>query len=98
VTCTTSAERTILRGSTEYLKVELTADVTLDAQAVEFSLDDQATWLPAEAVGSTGTTRVYRHLLTPEEQPGGFTVEVLVRITDTPEVPVINAGTLTIAS
>lgn len=94
--CTTDSARTIVRGSTEYLKVELTADVTLDTQAVDFSLDGETTWLTAEAVGSPGTTRTYRHLLLPEEQPDGFSVEVLVRITDAPEIPIIRAGTLTI--
>lgn len=96
MTCTTEDTRTIHRGTTEYLKVELTADVTLDTQPVEFSLDDGTTWLTAEGIGAAAMTRTYRHLLLPEEQPAGSVVEVLVRITDNPEIPIINAGSLTI--
>lgn len=95
-TCTDESTRTIVRGSTEYLKVELTADVTLNAQQVDFSLDGGETWLTAEGVGSAATTRTYRHLLLPGEQPAGSSFEVLVRITDTPEIPIISAGSLTI--
>lgn len=95
-TCTTDDTRVIQRGTTEYLKIELTADVTLDAQPVAFSLDDEATWLTAEGVGSPGLVRTYRHLLLPAEQPDGEQVEVLVRITDNPEIVIISAGTLTI--
>ena len=95
MTCSTDT-RSIHRGSTEYLKVTLTSDVTLDAQPVEFSLDDGTTWLSAEAVGSAAMVRQYRHLLTPEEQPDKAAVVVLVRITDNPEIPIIEAGTLSI--
>lgn len=96
-TCTTDDTRTMVRGTTEYLSVTLTADVQLDVQVVEFSLDDQATWLTAEAVGAAGLVRTYRHLLVPAEQPAASSVEVLVRITDTSETPIISAGWLTIA-
>lgn len=96
MTCTSTGTRSIVRGTTEYISVELTADVTLDDQTVEFSFDEGTTWLAAEAVGSTGTTRTYRHLLTTGETPTASSVEVLVRITDTPEIPILNAGTLTI--
>lgn len=94
--CATEATRTIVRGTTEYLKVELTADVTLDAQPVDFSLDNGETWLAATGLGAAATTRTYQHLLLPAEQPASSTVDVLVRITDNPEIPIINAGTLTI--
>lgn len=96
MSCTTDEARTIVRGSTEYLKVELTADVTLDAQPVAFSLDDGTTWLAAEAVGSAEMTRTYRHLLLPDEVPTGYSFQVLVRITDNPEIPILSAGYLTV--
>lgn len=97
MSCSTDEPRTILRGSTEYLKATLTSDVTLDGQTVEFSVDDGTTWLPATAVGPPGTTRTYQHLLLPASQPTpGVMVEVLVRITDNPEIPIIDSGSLLI--
>ena len=96
MTCETDNIRTIVRGSTEYLKVTLTADVELDTQDVAFSLDEGTTWLDAEPVGVAGLERVYQHLLIPAEYPDSSVVDVLVRITDNPEIPLIRAGTLTI--
>ena len=81
-------------GSEEYLTVTVTADVTLDAQPVALSIDHGATWLPATWQGEPGTTRKVR-----TDEPVTFTrpspyrpTSVLVRVTDTPEVPLIAAG------
>lgn len=88
--------RQILRGSTEYLEVTVTSTITLDAQPVAFSFDRE-TWLPAEWTGTAGTTRTARALVSDANLPQPRSVTpVYVRVTDNPEAPVINAGTLSI--
>lgn len=84
-------------GSTEYLRVPVgPASVVLAAQPVAISLDSGTTWLPAQWEGDPGTTRTAR-----TTNPVLFEVAagevataypVLVRITDTPEVPILGAG------
>jgi hypothetical protein len=89
------------RDSEEYLAVSVTADVTLTTQQVEIAVTlDQPgedDWLTATWVGTAGTTRQAR--LTPAQMgtdraPNEWLV--FVRITDTPEIPVLLAGSLRI--
>lgn len=93
---TTTDHWTIRRGTQEYRKVTVTADVTLDTQPVAFSLDGGTTWLDAEWTGSTGMTRTARILLGPDNTPDRRSGAVEVRVTDDPEIPWIKAGTYTI--
>lgn len=97
--CTLEGERDLRKGTKEFVTVTLTSNVTLDSQTVEFSIDDEATWLDAEAVGVAGNVRKYRHLFLPEEiENVNGVVELLVRVTDDPEVPIFPVGSLTITS
>lgn len=79
-------------GSIEYVAATVTSDVTLDAQPVTMSVDSGVTWLPAEWVGDPGTTRQVRTAspVTFDTPSGGR--HVLVKIVDTPEIPVVFAG------
>jgi hypothetical protein len=93
----------IPQGSKEYVSATVTADVTLSAQTVEVAIraGTQAAfvWLPAQWVGTSGTIRQCR-----TTSPVDFTAypktahEVYVRVTDSPEIPVLHAGTLTVIS
>jgi len=85
------SNRTVLRSSVEYLSVTLTADQTLDAQAVAISVDDRATWINATALGSPGTTRTYQVLLDGTTMPTAGRRQVFVKIVDSPETPVFAA-------
>lgn len=81
-------------GTEEYIKVTVTCDVALDAQPVAISIDGKATWLPGTWMGAVGTTRTVR-----TSTPYVFTTKlspraVYVRITDSPEVPIIKAAGL----
>lgn len=81
--------RKVYRTSTEYLDVSVTADVTLNAQTVQISVDNQATWLSASWVGSAGTTRTARVLLQPNvNMPAAGKHPVFVKLTDSPETPI----------
>lgn len=90
--------------SKEYLHVEVTSDVSLDTQPVEFAFltagspDGATVWTAAEWEGTAGTTRTARLLIGPsasvELTAGSYAV--WVRITDTTEAPVRNAGSITI--
>lgn len=91
----TGPSRTIVRGSTEYLDVTVRCDFTLSAQTVEFSFD-RTTWHSAAWQGSAGTTRTARLLLDDDNIPDGNTVPIWVRITDDPEIPILDAGRLNI--
>lgn len=76
-------------GSVEYIKATVTADFQLNAQPVAISIDEKATWLPATWVGSAGLTRQVR-----TTSPYTFTDalgarHVYVKVTDSPEVPII---------
>lgn len=92
----------IPQGSKEYVSATVTADVTLNAQTVEVAIRDGSqgaafVWLPAQWVGPSGTTRQCR-----TTSPVDFTAvaypttpyEVYVRVTDSPEIPIVHAGTL----
>lgn len=89
------SQRTIVRGSVEYLEVTVTCDFTLSAQPVEFSFD-QTTWYTAAWQGSAGATRAARLLLNGSNTPAGRSATVWVRITDDPEIPILDAGRLNV--
>ncbi len=88
-------QRVIYRGTTEYLDVTVTCDVELGSQAVAISFD-RDTWLNAAWIGSAGTTRTCRVLVADANLPAGRDANVFVRVTDTPEIPVILAGPIKI--
>jgi hypothetical protein len=91
-------------SSTEYLKVSVTADVTLSAQTVDIAVipargrPTAPDWKPAAWTGSPGTTRTAMLLI----GPGTSNVvalgeyDVWVRATDNPEIPTDPAGRLTV--
>ena len=95
---------TIPSISTEYARVKLTADVTLNTQTVELAFLTSSTaepasgdWHTATWLGTADTTR-YAGVLV---GPNGLVLaegvyQVWWRITDTPEVPARNAGRITI--
>lgn len=89
---------TYTAGSEEYLTVTVTADVELDAQPVSISIDNKATWLPATWVGDPGTTRKARTSspVTFSATPRAYSVHV--KVTDSPEVPIIRAGSFSVTS
>jgi len=81
-------------GSIEFLKATVTADITLDnTVTVALSLTPTSTgahdWKPASWTGTAGTTREARTDQTLTYAPGTYTV--YVKLTDTPEVPIIAA-------
>lgn len=86
--------QTYVAGSVEYLTVTVTADVALTDQTVALSLDRGTTWLPCAWIGDEGTSRQARttdpHMFT------AGTVSVLVKVADTPEVPIIKAGQISV--
>lgn len=89
--------RVIYRGATEYINAPVVANVTLSSQVVAFSFDAGVTWTAAAWVGSAGTTRTAQLLVvasTTFPAPGMYTL--LVRVTDTPEIPIMNAGGITV--
>lgn len=89
--------RTLIQGTIEYLDVEVVADANLTG-VVEFSFDDTATWEAAAWIGSVGTTRTARLLVDTTELDGLELVwargnyEVWVRLTDAPEVAIVQAS------
>lgn len=89
-------------GSIEYVNASVTGDVTLDTQAVAMAIMAVGTkptagdWVAAAWTGVAGTTRSCRRLLAGTEAAGLY--RVFVKVTDTPEVPVLAvAGILAIA-
>jgi hypothetical protein len=86
--------REFIQGSVEYLDVSVTADVNLTG-TVQFSLDRGATWDAATWQGSAATTRTARLLLdTSELDQSGY--PVWVKLSDTPETPIVSAGTIAV--
>jgi hypothetical protein len=87
------AKRDVInRGTTDFLDVIVRADVDLGAQTVAVSFD-RTTWLPATWIGDVGITRSCRVLIDASNIPDDRNAAtVFVRVTDTPEVPVISAG------
>lgn len=94
------SNRSIIQGTIEYIDVTVTADVNLSG-TVEVSFDKGATWTAATWQGSAATTRTARLLVdTTDVDDDDVLVwardayPVWVRLTDTPEVPIVNAGSL----
>ncbi len=91
-------------SSTEYLKVTVTADVTLSAQAVSVAIIPARSrpgppyWQPAAWTGTAGTTRTAMLLIGPNSDNvltvGEYDVWVLLE--DNPEQPTDPAGRLTV--
>jgi hypothetical protein len=84
--------RTIYRDATEYLTVSVTADVSLTTQPVYISVDNRATWLTATWIGTAGTTRSCQVLLNNTNMPVAGDRQLFVKITDSPETPIIPAA------
>ena len=90
--------------SVEYARVSLTADVTLDAQAVELAFmgaygvePGPADWVAATWLTPAGTTRTAGVLIGPGQLVlAEGTHYVWFRLSDTPEVPTRQAGQITI--
>lgn len=90
--CSVGGPLIFYRGSLEYLYVEVTADVVLSAQPVEFSLTP-GQWFPATWQGSPGMVRTARALVDFGNYYKG-TYQVRARVTDNPEIPVFGVGTV----
>jgi hypothetical protein len=86
---------TFRAGSVEHLTATVSAEVTLTTQTVAFSVDHGATWLPGEWLDTAATTRRARTVtpLTMAATTPPRAVTVYVKVTDAPEVPVMQAGT-----
>ena len=82
-------------GTTEYLSVTVYAGVTLDAQVVALSFD-RSTWISAAWTGTAATQRQARALINAGNIPAVGTYAVYVRVTDSPEIPVMAAGQVTV--
>lgn len=92
----THPARTLHRGTVEYLEALVTCDMELDTQPVAFSFDRE-TWHTAEWIGSAGLIRTARLLVGDMVPLPTRSGPLYVRITNTPEIPIIWAGTLRIA-
>jgi hypothetical protein len=86
--------REFIKGSVEYLDIAVTADAELTG-TVEFSTDRGTTWETAGWIGSVGVSRTARLLLDTGDYEED-TYPVWVRLSDTPEVPIVDAGALTV--
>lgn len=92
------------RDTSEFVDANVTgpSDVTLDTQPVEISINrtnEPYVWLPAEWVGSPGTTRKVRTSSTVTFSVVDYpqrVYHVFVRVTDSPAIPIMAAGQLTI--
>lgn len=81
-------------GSVEYLKAQVTSDEALtSADTVEIKVG--GTWRTAEWVGSEGLTRVARVLVDFADISVG-SHQVYVRLTDSDEVPLLDAGRIAV--
>lgn len=86
----------LIRGTTEYLNIKVTADVTLDSQLVAISFD-RTNWINADWAGVVGDARICRILANDVNLPARIAeTPVYVKVTDSPEIPVLHAGTLEI--
>lgn len=89
------------RASLEYLTVLVTADIELNGQPVDIAATDHHDqpgdddWVEATWIGATGNTRKAQILVDDADLSVG-PWSVWVRVTDSPEIPVIRAGTLVI--
>lgn len=91
-------------SSAEYLKISVTANVSLTSQPVHVAIvaardrPDPGDWQAAAWAGNAGTTRTAQLMI----GPGTANVltlgeyDIWARVTDTPEIPTDPAGRLTI--
>lgn len=94
------ARQSIDRDSVEYVKVPVTApaDISITSQPVSIAVVDVAArpapgdWKTASWDGNTAKTLIGPGVL--PLSPG--TYKVWVKVTDSPEVPVLVAGTITV--
>lgn len=85
----------IMHGSVEFLFLDVTSNIDLDAQPVEVGLggtgENTATqdvvWFEASWTGDVDTTRTARVLIPGSVDAGSYSI--FVRVHDSPEVPVI---------
>lgn len=92
------------RGSVEHLHVSVTADVALTAGmtvaiAIGRASDGTYTWLAAGWTGAEAVTRTAVTSTVVTFSTANYplrTYKIYVKVTDTPEVPVIEAGELEI--
>lgn len=87
--------RHVYRGSVEFLTVTVTSSVPLDAQPVAISFGGD-TWLEAAWIGTVGKQRKAQTLISNATLPPAGTYPLYVRITDSPEVPIVPAGTVVV--
>lgn len=89
------SDNVLVRGTTEYLYVTVTANATLDTQPIAVSFD-KTNWITASWVGTAGTTRKARVLVSDLNLPAKGSASVYVKITNMPEIPVRKAGRISI--
>ena len=97
---------TLRRGGVEYLHWRVTGlPAAVETDAVEASVDNGATWHPATvaawAFGAVTLSLLVAHPAVVPTPPGAVVlrtgpVEVLVRLTDSPEVIIRPGGTITV--
>lgn len=103
--CSTTTPVTERRShlSADYVTVQFTADVNLDAQLVDiaivraFTTPAVADWQTADWIGVDVVNADGDHVRSAQIFPGPTTADtwhVYGRVTDNPEVPVMFAGTL----
>lgn len=102
-----TAARRLTTGSVEYLGVwiDSAGTVTLSTQSVDIAIQPRrtppngaTTWVAAAWTGAPGNARAASILIGPgtdNPTPAG-TYDVWARVTDTPEVPEIPCGRLTV--
>lgn len=88
----------IPRGSIEYIESTIPSDVPL-TMGVEMSLTrggSDPVWLPAEWKGDPGTTRTARSSapITFDDNYPHAAYTLSVRLSDSPEIPIIRVGTI----
>lgn len=81
-------DRTVRQESREYVSVTLTSPDDLTGIPVELSFDSGATWHAAEVIGDNARVLVGPSRI---ELPRAR-ILVLVRVTDSPEIPVFPAS------
>jgi hypothetical protein len=84
-------------GTKEYVKVTLTSDRTLGAQAVEIKVN--GSWLPATWTGSPATTNVARTTSVVDFAAASRGPQhVYARFTDSPEIPIVDCGQILVTA
>lgn len=85
-------------GSLEYLDGVIKANVPLDSQPVEVSIDGKQTWISAQWVGDIGTTRSLQAEVNELNMPDPGVYKVYVRVTDNSESPIFAIGSIEVVS